>query len=111
VVNRKLKIRLFQCSNSKGVFKVIEVPYFSQDDLDNEDIMMLDTYSVVFLWVGNRSSEVEKRMSVDVALEYAAYDKSRGECQVFAVQAGMEPPEFTCHFHGWDHKKAEVITL
>src|SRR5690348_9934750 len=42
--------------------------------------------------------------------EYAAQavKEGRKECPVFIVQAGREPPSFTCNFHGWDSKKAKV---
>jgi hypothetical protein len=36
--------RLFQCSNAHGYFFVQEVFNFSQDDLMNDDVMLLDSY-------------------------------------------------------------------
>lgn len=36
--------RLFHCSNAQGYFHVHEVQHFSQDDMLNDDIMLLDAY-------------------------------------------------------------------
>lgn len=46
--------RLFQLSNATGSFKVEEVFYFEQEDLNDEDVMLLDSYTTVFLWIGSK---------------------------------------------------------
>lgn len=39
--------RLFECSNQTGRFRMTEVDDFTQDDLDEEDVMLLDTWEEV----------------------------------------------------------------
>lgn len=39
--------RLFECSNKTGRFIVTEVTQFTQDDLSEDDVMLLDTWDQV----------------------------------------------------------------
>lgn len=39
--------RLFECSNKTGRFIVTEVSQFTQDDLSEDDVMLLDTWDQV----------------------------------------------------------------
>lgn len=39
--------RLFECSNKTGCFIVNEVTQFTQDDLIEDDVMLLDTWDQV----------------------------------------------------------------
>lgn len=39
--------RLFECSNQTGQFRMTEVDDFDQCDLDDEDVMLLDTWEEV----------------------------------------------------------------
>lgn len=43
--------RLFECSNKTGRFMVTEVTGFTQDDLSEDDVMLLDTWDQV--WLGS----------------------------------------------------------
>jgi len=62
--------RLFHCSNVSGYFYVQEIFNFTQEDMLNDDIMLLDAYSTVFMWIGNRSNAVEKRGATKAAQKY-----------------------------------------
>ena len=53
--------RLFQLSNSSGALDVDEVCNFSQEDLVDDDVMLLDTYATVYVWLGSNANEQEKR--------------------------------------------------
>lgn len=102
--------RLFRLTCNVGYFNVEECFNFAQDDLINDDVMMLDVHTEIFLWVGGEASKQEKDESMKTAMEYVAksttHDKST---PIFRVSAGFEPPNFTSHFLGWDSKKAGAL--
>jgi hypothetical protein len=102
--------RLFWASTATGCFRVDEVDDFEQDDLIDDDVMILDTYTQVFIWIGSNATEEEKRESAAAAVKYidAANDeRSSAEVPIVTVQSGEEPLMFTNHFHGWDFALAE----
>eukprot|EP00735_Rhodelphis_limneticus_P008798 TRINITY_DN2282_c0_g1::TRINITY_DN2282_c0_g1_i1::g.6847::m.6847 TRINITY_DN2282_c0_g1::TRINITY_DN2282_c0_g1_i1::g.6847 ORF type:complete len:944 (-),score=398.86,sp/P02640/VILI_CHICK/39.83/3e-174,sp/P02640/VILI_CHICK/32.63/2e-39,sp/P02640/VILI_CHICK/28.42/2e-32,Gelsolin/PF00626.17/1.1e-18,Gelsolin/PF00626.17/1.8e-16,Gelsolin/PF00626.17/1e-09,Gelsolin/PF00626.17/6.1e-17,Gelsolin/PF00626.17/2.5e-07,Gelsolin/PF00626.17/1.7e-10,VHP/PF02209.14/9.4e+03,VHP/PF02209.14/2.6e-14 TRINITY_DN2282_c0_g1_i1:633- len=107
--------RLFQVSNSSGNLKVEEIFNFSQEDLDENDVMLLDTYSEVYVWLGRDSNDDEKKGAVDIAYQYiqrAAGDEGDGRewnCPVVKVDSGSEPSFFTCHFIGWTERKVKAF--
>jgi len=100
--------RLFQGSTVHGAFKIEEVFNFTQDDLVNDDIMILDVFSEVYVWIGHDSTKEERDSGLQTALDYIknAPDGRSKDTPVYRVLAGSEPPSFTCHFFGWDDKKA-----
>jgi len=106
--------RLFQlCDAAAGGAGVRceELYGFGQDDLCDDDVMLLDVTSTVFLWIGRASTANEKAEADALAQRYvasaAACDGRDAETPVVKVCAGEEPAMFTCHFLGWDPKKAE----
>jgi len=101
--------RLFQLSTAGDGFSVTECFNFNQDDLIKDDVMLLDTFTEVFVWLGSDCSREEKDLSIKTALEYVqnAPDGRSADTPVFKVFAGAEPPNFTAHFLGWDPKKAK----
>lgn len=96
--------RLFQCSNASGVFKVEEITNFTQTDLIPEDVMMLDAYDTIFLWIGKDSNKEERDKSVQMAIEYLKTDPSNRDdnTAIVMLKQGYEPPTFTGFFGVWD---------
>ncbi|XP_068092939.1 scinderin-like [Hyperolius riggenbachi] len=100
--------KLFGCSNRTGRFLVEEVPgEFTQEDLAEDDVMMLDTWEQIFLWIGDDSNEVEKKESMVAAKRYLESDPSGRDknIPITVVKQGHEPPTFTGWFLAWDTKK------
>ena len=101
--------RLFQCSNASGYFFVSEIFNFSQDDLMNDDIMLLDTYSSIWVWIGNKSNKFEKKGALGSAEKYLQSikdERDKDQVQFIEVEAGKEPPAFTVNFSDWRKDKA-----
>jgi len=100
--------RLFSMSNASGVFKMEEIFSFSQEDLDPDDVFLLDCYNQVFVWVGDRSNEVEKALSFETAIKYVqeVNDGRSLDTPIIKVTAGHEPLMFSCNFLGWDSVRA-----
>jgi len=68
--------------------------------------MLLDTYTQVFLWVGEGANKEEKEKSSEFAANYVAAaavrDGRDANTCVVTVAEESEPMLFTCHFLGWD---------
>ncbi|XP_061661016.1 villin-1 [Syngnathoides biaculeatus] len=99
--------RLFECSNQTGRFRMSEVDDFAQSDLDEEDVMLLDTWEEIFLWLGISANEYETKEAWNCAREYLRTHPAGRDADtpVVAVKQGFEPPTFTGWFHAWDPHK------
>ncbi|XP_076001281.1 scinderin like b isoform X2 [Genypterus blacodes] len=105
--------RLFGCSNKTGRLIVEEVPGdFNQTDLATDDVMILDTWDQIFIWVGNDANEVERTGAPKIAKEYVDSDPSgRTGLPITTIKQGAEPPTFTGWFQAWDLKMWETDPL
>lgn len=102
--------RLFQASNAQGYFHVDEIPNFAQDDLVNDDIMILDAYQTIYVWIGNGSNKFERNGAFKTAnryIESVKDERDKDSVQVVEIEAGKEVPGFTIHFTEWRLDKAQ----
>lgn len=53
--------RLYCVSTAQGYVHMKEVPNYAQDDLNNNEVMVLDAYRTVYVWVGIRSNKFERK--------------------------------------------------
>ncbi|KAF3689723.1 Advillin p92 [Channa argus] len=99
--------RLFECSNKTGRFIVTEVSQFTQDDLSEDDVMLLDTWDQVFIWIGKEANEVERTEAVVTSQEYLRTHPGARDphTPIILVKQGFEPPTFTGWFTAWDPSK------
>ncbi|XP_072918799.1 scinderin-like [Hemitrygon akajei] len=98
-------IRLFGCSNKTGTFVIEEVPGdFTQNDLAVDDVMLLDTWDQIFLWLGKEANEVEKSESLTCAKKYLESDPAGRDMgtPIITVKQQNEPLTFTGWFLAWD---------
>uniref|UniRef100_A0A671YEW6 Advillin n=1 Tax=Sparus aurata TaxID=8175 RepID=A0A671YEW6_SPAAU len=102
--------RLFECSNKTGRFIVTEVTQFTQDDLNEDDVMLLDTWDQVFLWIGKEANEVERKEAMVTSHEYLrTHPGDRDpDTPTVLIKQGFEPPTFTGWFTAWDPSKWSV---
>uniref|UniRef100_A0A6Q2WRL1 Gelsolin-like domain-containing protein n=1 Tax=Esox lucius TaxID=8010 RepID=A0A6Q2WRL1_ESOLU len=105
--------RLFGCSNKTGRLIVEEVPGdFQQTDLATDDVMLLDTWDQIFIWIGNEANDEEKTGAPKIAKDYVDSDPSgRKGLPIVSIKQGAEPPTFTGWFQAWDHKMWETDPL
>uniref|UniRef100_A0A4W6FDC5 Scinderin like b n=1 Tax=Lates calcarifer TaxID=8187 RepID=A0A4W6FDC5_LATCA len=105
--------RLFGCSNKTGRLIVEEVPGdFTQSDLATDDVMILDTWDQIFLWIGNEANAEERTGAPKIAKEYVDSDPSgRRGLPITTIKQGAEPPTFTGWFQAWDPKMWESDPL
>jgi len=112
--NSEVPPRLFQCSNASGKFNVEEIDDFSQEDMSEEDVMILDTIDEVYVWIGRGANDIEKKESLLTAMEYIKNDptgRNPDNTVILQVKQGLEPPAFTGHFMAWDPKWSKGKTF
>ncbi|KAI7792762.1 putative villin-like protein, partial [Triplophysa rosa] len=99
--------RLFECSNQTGRFLMTEMADFTQDDLDEDDVMLLDTWEEIFLWIGNSSNQYETQEANLCAVEYLQTHPAGRDpgTPIITVKQGNEPLTFTGWFDAWDPHK------
>ncbi|XP_027624270.1 villin-like protein isoform X1 [Tupaia chinensis] len=98
--------RLFECSSQAGCLVLTEVAFFSQEDLDKHDTMLLDTWQEIFLWLGE-AAQRRKEEAVAWGREYLkTHPAGRSPATpIVVVTQGHEPPTFTGWFFAWDPYK------
>lgn len=96
--------RLFQVSNSQGYMHMKEIYNFQQEDLCNNDVMVLDAYNTIFLWVGRQANQVERKKSIKKAEEYARNlnDRKFEDIQFVELEPCSETIVFKAFFPEWD---------
>ncbi|CAK8673662.1 gelsolin-like [Clavelina lepadiformis] len=99
--------KLFAISNAKGNVMIEEIPGdFAQSDLEPDDVMMLDAWDQVFVWIGDGANAEERKEAPGLVQEYISKDP-RGRdsnCPMISVKMNNEPVTFTGYFPSWDHK-------
>ncbi|KAM9287441.1 villin-1 isoform 2-T2 [Morus bassanus] len=105
--NPSVSPRLFECSNKTGTFLATEIVDFTQDDLEEDDVYLLDIWDQVFFWIGKDANESEKEASAVMVQEYLRGDPSGRDVDtpIIVVKQGHEPPTFTGWFLAWDPLK------
>ncbi|VDH98590.1 advillin [Mytilus galloprovincialis] len=96
--------RLFQLSNAAGKFTCDEIPDFAQPDLVEDDVMILDVWDSVYIWIGSGANQQEKKEAARLAQEYIDTDPAGRDpdTPMYMVKQGLEPPTFTGFFGTWD---------
>ena len=89
--------RFFQLSSASGNITMEEVVDFSQEDLIEEDVMILDAGHSVFAWFGALSTRQEQQESVRISREYLESCPNDRDVDnpVIKIRLGLEPPNFT----------------
>lgn len=97
--------RMFHVSNAKGYIAIEEIVEFAQEDLIEDDVMIVDCFDEIFVWIGNMANEIERKNGLKIAMEYLQSDPSGRDpdsVTMYQIKQGYEPPNFRAHFSGWD---------
>lgn len=104
--------RLIHCHiTDSGKFKWEEIHDFKQEDLEQDDVMVLDTGDEIYLWLGNDSSPKEKKMStklIEGFLKKDPYGRDPSGNLLITIHQGDEPASFKNIFPNWDNSYWEV---
>ncbi|NXK24065.1 VILI protein, partial [Arenaria interpres] len=102
--NLSVSPRLFECSNKTGTFLATEIVDFTQDDLEEDEVYLLDIWDQVFFWIGRGANKSEKEAAAVMAQEYLRTHPSGRDLNtpIIVVKQGYEPPTFTGWFLAWD---------
>lgn len=99
--------RLFQISNATGYIHMREIYNFEQYDLNNNDVMVLDAYKTIYIWIGRGANKIEKRNAqkkVDAYLQALQDGRKEDQIQIVELEPCSEPPSFTTHFPEWEEE-------
>jgi len=92
--------RLFHVSNASGALRCEEVFNFVKEDLLEEDVMLLDVKTTVFIWIGSLCNKEELNQATKIARQYLeSAPDGRGDVPDVLIRQGQEPLQFTCHFN------------
>ena len=98
--------KLFQVSNESGKVHVEEIADFYQEDLDGDDVMILDGFNTIYVWIGAGANKEEKDHAEATAksfLESGAVPRHKS-ASIEKVFQGKEPAGFKKCFREWDDK-------
>lgn len=102
--------RLFHLTNSQGYYYMKEIYNYVQDDLNNNDIMALDAYKTIFIWVGIHANKHEKKNAISKVEKFidALQDgRTLKSVQIVEIEPCSEPATFTCNFPEWEDEVAD----
>lgn len=98
-----INARLYHCQirGKRRRFGMEQIEDYGQEDLSEDDIMLLDNDTEVFVWIGKGASDEEREKGPKFA-ERMLKRHGREDVPVTAVNQGEEPEEFTILFPTWD---------
>ncbi|CAB3374990.1 Hypothetical predicted protein [Cloeon dipterum] len=99
--------RLFHCyiPENGGKLKVEEIDDFEQADLNQDDVMVLDSGDEIYIWIGQDSSKSEQEQSMKMAEAYLKTDptdRNQDQALIFTLRQGYENTSFTSLFPSWN---------
>ncbi|CAL1531571.1 unnamed protein product [Lymnaea stagnalis] len=102
--SRQHSARLFHCSNSAERFCMEEIEPYSQDDLRDDSVVILDTKEKIYLWTGKLVKTLETKACLKNAMESLQGEGGHRKAKSKPVQhvsQGDEPAGFTEQFLIW----------
>ncbi|XP_055933755.1 gelsolin, cytoplasmic-like isoform X1 [Argiope bruennichi] len=100
-----LQPRLFRISDQTGKVKMEEICNFTQEDLAEDDVMILDCGDAIYVWVGQGANQEEREASLKMTEDYVhgdPTDRHPGNTVIITVKQGAEPAAFKLYFGEWN---------
>jgi hypothetical protein len=97
--------RLFFFSINSGYNHFKELPNYVQDDLCNQNVMVMDAWSTIWVWVGKESSEIEQRKvteRIDTYIQALGDGRTADKIQISYISPCQEPFQFKALFPEWE---------
>jgi len=88
-----------------------EIAAFTQEDLINDDVYILDAYDTLYVWIGNKSNKFEVKGAHTKAQQYLeglTDQRNKAAVCINDVEAGKEPPAFVVNFIQWEPEVAQA---
>lgn len=96
--------RLFNLWDIKGNYAPREVVGFDQSDLLEDEVMLVDAWHTLFVWIGYEAKKEHRKLVYHSAEEYLRTDPSGRPVTIpiACVKQNTEPPNFIGLFSSWD---------
>lgn len=106
-VSARKEAKLFAVSNATGSVKATAVHRFAQEDLEGTHCAILDAFFEVYVWFGAKSSDNEKQLAMETALEYIQQSPAghSPSTPVYVTEQYREPADFVAQFHSWSNAR------
>jgi len=97
LTERKL-VRLSDASGGKLQCTTVGTGSFNKASLDTNDVFIVDTGSEIFVWVGKKSSQSEKKNALGYAQKYITENNRPAYLPISRILEGGENPIFNSLF-------------
>lgn len=96
--------RLFSLWDIKGNYAPREVVGFDQSDLLEDEVMLVDAWHTLFVWIGYEAKKEHRKLVYHSGEEYLRTDPSGRPVTIpiACVKQNVEPPNFIGLFSTWD---------
>jgi len=78
--------------------------------LNNNDVMVLDAFQTIYMWIGRGANKIEKKNAqkkVDAYIQALQDGRKEEDVEICEVEPCGEPPSFTTHFPEWEEEVSE----
>jgi len=90
--------KLFKISDETGKIEYTEVK-FVKSSLEENDVFVADIGPEIFVWIGKKADELEKKSGLAFAQQYLNKNNRPPHLPIIRVMSGHESEEFVSSFH------------
>jgi len=90
--------KLFKISDETGKIEYTQVR-FNKSSLEENDVFVADVGPEIFVWIGKKADELEKKSGLSFAQQYLNNNNRPPHLPIIRVVSGHESEEFVSSFH------------